>query len=139
MILVTGATGAQDGRVAMVDARDVAAVAVSALTGGGHAGKTYTLTRPVALSFDDVAKTLSQPGGPAIAHPRVPAHSVRDAVRGAGAAPWLADDMSRLYALDYRLVGSSILTTYPSDDSSQAGVPAGPTKWPAPVALTGPR
>jgi len=44
-----------------------------------------------------------------------------------------------VYALDYRLVGSSILTTYPSDDSSQAGVPAGPTKWPAPVALTGPR
>jgi len=99
MILVTGATGAQDGRVAMVDARDVAAVAVSALTGGGHAGKTYTLTRPVALSFDDMAKTLSQPGGPAIAHPRVPAHSVRDAVRGAGAAPWLADDMSRLHVM----------------------------------------
>jgi uncharacterized protein YbjT (DUF2867 family) len=93
------ATAAQDGRVAMVDARDVAAVAVSALTSEGHAGKTYTLTGPEALSFDDVAKTLSHSSGPAIAHVRVPAHSLRDAVRGAGAAPWFADDMARLHVM----------------------------------------
>jgi hypothetical protein len=36
----------KDGRVAMVDARDVAAVAVAALTAPGHVGQTYVITGP---------------------------------------------------------------------------------------------
>jgi uncharacterized protein YbjT (DUF2867 family) len=47
-------TSAEDGRVAMVDARDVAAVAVGALTRRTSEGKTYTLTGPEPLSFDEV-------------------------------------------------------------------------------------
>jgi len=39
------------GKIAMVDARDVAAVAVAALTLDGHVGKTYTITGSEALSF----------------------------------------------------------------------------------------
>lgn len=93
------ATAAQDGRVAMVDARDVAAVAVSALTSDIHAGKTYTLTGPEALNFDDVARTLSQHSRAAISHRRVPADAVRDAVRGAGAPTWFADDMAKLHCM----------------------------------------
>ena len=57
------ATAAGDGRVAMIDVRDIAAVAVAALTRPGHAGKTYTLTGPEALSFDDVARILSHQAG----------------------------------------------------------------------------
>jgi uncharacterized protein YbjT (DUF2867 family) len=45
-------TAAGDGRVAMVDARDVATVPVAALTGDGNEGKIYTLAGPEALSFD---------------------------------------------------------------------------------------
>jgi uncharacterized protein YbjT (DUF2867 family) len=38
------------GEQAVVDPRDVAAVAVQALTGTGHSGQTYTLTGPSALT-----------------------------------------------------------------------------------------
>ena len=55
-------TAAATGRVAMVDARDAAAVAVAALTKDGHLGRTYTLTGPEALSFDDVANTADRNG-----------------------------------------------------------------------------
>lgn len=93
------ATAARDGRVAMVDARDVAGVAVTALTSNGHAGKTYTLTGPQALSFDEVARTLSQRIGTTIPHVRVPRDAVRNALVTAGAAPWFADDMAELHEM----------------------------------------
>lgn len=48
------------GRVAFVDARDIADVAVNALTKPEvHIGKTYTLTGPDALSFSEIATALS--------------------------------------------------------------------------------
>jgi uncharacterized protein YbjT (DUF2867 family) len=51
---------AGDGRVGMVDARDVAAVAVTALTepGQAYAGRASDLTGPDAVSFAEAAETL---------------------------------------------------------------------------------
>ena len=93
------ATAAGDGRVAMVDARDIAAVAVATLTGGGHAGKTYTLTGPEALSFYQVASVLSRQTGRPLRHVRVPPDKVRVALQGRGVAAWYADDMARLHSM----------------------------------------
>jgi uncharacterized protein YbjT (DUF2867 family) len=51
---------AGDGRVAFVDARDVAEVAgLSFVDPGRHAGRAYTLTGPERRSFSDVAGILS--------------------------------------------------------------------------------
>ena len=52
------AVPAGGGRMGMVDARDVAAVATEALL-GGHEGRAYDLTGPRAVSFHDVAVVLS--------------------------------------------------------------------------------
>ena len=93
------ATAAGDGRVAMVDARDIAAVAVATLTGGGHAGKTYTLTGPQALSFYQVASILSRQTGRPLRHVRVPPDKVRVALQGRGVAAWYADDMAKLHSM----------------------------------------
>ena len=93
------ATAAGDGRVAMVDARDIAAVAVATLTGGGHAGKTYTLTGPEALSFYQVASILSRQTGRPLRHVRVPPDKVRVALQGRGVAAWFADDMAKLHSM----------------------------------------
>jgi uncharacterized protein YbjT (DUF2867 family) len=93
------ATAAGDGRVAMVDARDIAAVAVATLTGGGHAGKTYTLTGPEALSFYQVASILSRQTGRPLRHVRVPPDKVRVALQGRGVAAWYADDMAKLHSM----------------------------------------
>lgn len=45
--------------VSFVDTRDVAAVATAALTEPGHAGQSYSLTGGQALSYSQVADTLS--------------------------------------------------------------------------------
>ena len=45
---------------AMVDARDVAAVAAAVLTGNRHEGNIHTITGPGVLTFQDVAKELSE-------------------------------------------------------------------------------
>jgi uncharacterized protein YbjT (DUF2867 family) len=92
-------TAAGDGRVAIVDARDVAAVAVAALTGCGHEGRTYTLTGPQSLSFDEVADSLSRQTGTHVPHLRVPPDRVREAVERSGMEAWFADDMARLHGL----------------------------------------
>jgi uncharacterized protein YbjT (DUF2867 family) len=92
-------TAAGDGRVAMVDARDVAAVAVDALTSHGSDGKTYTLTGPEALSFDDVSEILSQQTGRPIRHVRVAPEAVRDALERGGIEPWFAEDMAHLHGM----------------------------------------
>ncbi|GAB5461954.1 NAD(P)H-binding protein [Hoeflea alexandrii] len=48
------------GRAAMVDVRDIAAVAAYCLTEPGHTGRTYTLTGPQAHGFADVTETLTE-------------------------------------------------------------------------------
>jgi uncharacterized protein YbjT (DUF2867 family) len=92
-------TAAGDGRVAMVDARDVGAVTVAALTGRRCDGKTYTLTGPQPLSFDEVAEILSEQTGKRIRHLRVAPQDVRGAVERSGMEPWFAEDMATLHRL----------------------------------------
>lgn len=48
------------GRANLVDARDVAAVAVAALLEDGHGGRTYTVTGAEAVDYDRVARILSE-------------------------------------------------------------------------------
>jgi len=54
-------SAARDGRVGMIDARDVAAVAAEiAAAPVPHAGKTYWPTGPEAITFSDAAAALSK-------------------------------------------------------------------------------
>ncbi|MFP2909281.1 NmrA family NAD(P)-binding protein [Pyxidicoccus sp. 3LFB2] len=50
-------------RQVFVDADDIAAVAAAVLTGNGHAGKTYEVTGPRALSFEEAATLISRASG----------------------------------------------------------------------------
>ncbi len=61
--VVRGPAG--EGRVAAVARRDVVEVAVAALTDEAHAGQTYVLTGPEALTLDDVAEELTEATGDA--------------------------------------------------------------------------
>lgn len=58
VVLSTG-----DGRQPFVDVEDIAAVAVAALTEGGHHGQTYDVTGPRALSFGDAAAEIAKATG----------------------------------------------------------------------------
>jgi len=93
------ATAAREGRVAMIDARDIAAVATAALVEDRHVGKTYTLTGPEALTFDDVAWIISRKTHRLIDHRDVPSEAVRAALQAAGVPAWFAGDMARLHTM----------------------------------------
>lgn len=53
-------SAAGSAKISHIDARDVAVVAVKALTGSGHEGKAYTLSGPEALTYDDMAIELTK-------------------------------------------------------------------------------
>lgn len=64
-VFLEGVTGGElalpvgDGAAAFVDADDIAAVAVAALTEDGHKGEVYELSGPRALGFDDVLDEIA--------------------------------------------------------------------------------
>lgn len=89
-------TAAEDGKVGMVDARDIAAVAAVALTEDGHEGKTYVITGPEALSFDAAAATFSSALGKEIRHVRVPPEAVKQAMLDRGPPVWYAEAVAAL-------------------------------------------
>ncbi|MFE3248195.1 NAD(P)H-binding protein [Streptomyces sp. NPDC059209] len=54
---------AGDGGASFVDAEDIAAVVVAALTEDGHAGRTYELSGPRAVTLTEAATTISTAAG----------------------------------------------------------------------------
>jgi uncharacterized protein YbjT (DUF2867 family) len=85
-----------DGKIGMVDARDIAAVAVKALTENGHEGQTYSLTGPEPISYFDIASALTTTLGRKIKYIQV---SIEDAHKGmleSGMPEWLVNDLTAL-------------------------------------------
>ncbi len=87
------------GAVSLIDARDVAAAAVAALTQSAHAGRAYDLTGPEALSNEQVAAILSESLGRPIRYVDVPETEARAALRESGLSPWLVEVILELHAL----------------------------------------
>src|SRR5918997_1802812 len=92
---------AGDAKVSVVDVRDIAEVAVAALTQPGHEGKSYELTGPQALTHAEMAETLSEALGRQVAFVDIPPEAMRDAVLGLGFPEWQADGLVEDYARDY--------------------------------------
>ena len=87
----------KDGKVGMVDVRDVADVAVKVLTEDGHEGKTYTLTGPASISFHDVAAVLSKALGKQVNYVDVPIDAARQAMISMGLPEWIADAFGKYF------------------------------------------
>ena len=87
----------KQGRIGLVDVRDIAAVAVAALTEDGHGGNTYAITGPESLSFDDIAEKLSRATGKPVTYVDVPPDAARQSMLGMGMPTWYVDDLIRLY------------------------------------------
>jgi uncharacterized protein YbjT (DUF2867 family) len=79
------------GKVAMIDADDIAAVAATALTTPAHAGKAYVLTGPEALSYPDVAERLSRILGRAVIYQDMPLEAMRQRLLASGMPAWHVD------------------------------------------------
>lgn len=77
-------------RIAMIDPRDVAAVAAVALAGEGHAGMSYALTGPEAMTNDEISDRLSEATGGKVGFADLLEKTVRGALVGAGAPELVA-------------------------------------------------
>jgi uncharacterized protein YbjT (DUF2867 family) len=98
-----------EGKVSHVDMRDVAAVAVKALTEDRHQGKTYTVTGPRALTNAELAQILSDDLGRDIRYVDLPVEQFKQALLGAGLPEWSANALIDLQQL-YRNGGASAVT-----------------------------
>ena len=109
---------ADNGATSFVDVRDIADVAVHALTGEGHAGKGYVMAGPAALTRTQVADTLSKVSGRPVGYVAVDDAALRQALTGAPEA--VIDLMSKLYG--YVREGFTAVTT--TDIETVTGRPA---------------
>ncbi|WP_406347988.1 NAD(P)H-binding protein [Streptomyces sp. NBC_00144] len=80
-----------DGAQGVIDPRDVAEVAVAALTTPDHAGRTYTLTGPELLSLPDQVDVLRKVLGRPIEIVDVPLDVVKQQLIAAGRDPEFAE------------------------------------------------
>lgn len=90
-------------KISHVDVRDIAAVAVKALTEPNHEGKAYTLSGPEALTYDELADELSKVLGRSISHINLSPSDLKKGMLGEGMPEEIADrmlDLERYYRED---------------------------------------
>jgi uncharacterized protein YbjT (DUF2867 family) len=89
---------AADARIASVDADDVAAAAVAALTDDARAGSTYALTGPDAPTRREQVAILAAAAGREVEVVPVSHEEARQAMLDAGVPRWIADGRAELLA-----------------------------------------
>lgn len=98
----TGGFGlsAGKGRVGMIDARDVAAVAAEIIASSApHVGKTYKLTGPQLLTYSDVAAILSKVLGRAVTYHELSFEEDKDVMMLAGLPKELAEMNAQAFSM----------------------------------------
>lgn len=86
-------------KIAMIDPRDVAEVAAAVLTSDGHERRSYPLTGPVAVTFDDVAEHLAAVLGRPVGFVPVPDDAALAQLVGTGAPEWFATNLVTQFGL----------------------------------------
>jgi uncharacterized protein YbjT (DUF2867 family) len=85
-----------DGKIAMIDVRDVIDVAAAVLTQAGHESQSYILTGPAAISLHDVATTFSKVLSKDVQYVNVPHEASFEAMTGMGMPAWIAEGYGEL-------------------------------------------
>ena len=78
-------------RIALIDARDIAAVAVAALTEEGHAGKTYDLNGPELLDGHAQAEVISKVLGRPVRYLDVSVDEFVGQLKSFGLPAWMVE------------------------------------------------
>ena len=85
-----------DSRSSFVDIRDIAAVAVEALTKGGHENKAYNITGPEAVSNYDIANILSNITDRRITYVNISDDDARKGMKDNGIQEWAINALMEL-------------------------------------------
>jgi uncharacterized protein YbjT (DUF2867 family) len=84
------------GKIPMIDARDIASVAVKALLEPGHLNKYYVLTGQESISYYEIAHELSVALAKNIIYIPQSAEEGRRSMMASGMPDWLVDDMVKI-------------------------------------------
>jgi uncharacterized protein YbjT (DUF2867 family) len=107
-------------RISYIDVRDIAAVAVAALTGKEHTNKAYTLTGPQSLDHAEIAHELSKTAGRTIRYLPVSEEDARKAILLSG----LSSARTERILGFYRLVRAGACAPVTLDVEEVLGRPA---------------
>jgi len=86
------------GRDVPIDPRDIAAVAVKALTMPGHAGKTYEITGPEFLTYAEMIRKVAIATGKPVAYVDTPEATVREGMLAAGINPEMVNSFMQYFS-----------------------------------------
>ena len=112
---------AGDGRVAVVAQDDIADAAVAVLLDpAAHAGATYTLTGPEALSLDDVAAILTAGLGRPVTYVRETVDEAYSSRASYGAPQWQLD----AWVSTYTAIANGEVAAVSDDIPTLTGHPA---------------
>ena len=87
-----------DALVSAVDVRDIAQVAVVALTEPRHTGKTYTITGPAAVSHAEIARAIAEAIGRDVTFVEIAPEVFSGALRNFGTPEWQVEGLIEDYA-----------------------------------------
>lgn len=85
------------GHIPWIDCRDIAAVAVAALTEDDHIGQTYELTGPVPLTYHDLARHMSEATGRRFEYHDLSPEAYRTRLEAEGQPAWYIAMVLQLY------------------------------------------
>ena len=88
---------ADGGKVSMIDPRDVAAAAAAVITAEGHAGRTYVLTGPEAITYQNAAAAIATATGRPVTFVDVSEKTARAAFEDAGLPDWLITHLENAF------------------------------------------
>lgn len=112
-----GAMG--DGKVGVIDIRDIADVAAAVLTSDGHEGRTYILTGPEAFSMGELAAKLSSVLGKEVRYINVSEADAKTGMMAMGMPDWMADGWAKI-ALMVSTGAASKVTNHVQEITGQA-------------------
>ena len=87
-----------DAAVSVVDVRDIAAVAVAALTEAGHENKSYDITGPEALTHGQMAEELTHALGKPVTYENISGEQMKDSLLSFHMPAWQAEGLVEDYA-----------------------------------------
>ncbi len=93
--------GMGDGKLGLIDVRDIADSATKILLDGGHEGKIYTPTGPASISFQDIAGIIGKVIGKEVTYTPVSLDAVKQAIIEMGWGEWggqIMSDYSKAYS-----------------------------------------
>ena len=87
-----------EGKLGLIDSRDISEFAAKVLTTPGHEGKTYTLTGPQSLNMTQVAALLGQALKKPVKYVAVPNEAAVSSMTQMGMDEWMVNALSDYFA-----------------------------------------